>query len=164
MRKAIHTFLRFLTVICSIALIMAFYQPWVMGPGGGINAPDLREALHGPHTFLSLFTHDSKVSRNYRLAPWLWAIPASAGVTVVTAAFPLTTALPAIPALLTGLGAAGAAEYFHQEVKAMPLYHEGKGVGLTQRLGFILFGLSVLQMLFRLKGKSVSARTRQKRA
>lgn len=150
MRAKFDFILRVLIALCAAGVIAAFFQPWVKGPGGPVSAPHLREVLEGPHKLLSLFNQDNRVSLNYRLAPYLWALPVSAGTTMVLTLIP---GGPALPALVTGGVAWVSSAYFRSEVRQMPFHREGPGVGMTQRLGMLLLLFGVLRLLLRRKGK-----------
>ncbi len=150
MRAKFDFILRILIALCAAGVIAAFFQPWVKGPGGPVSAPHLRETLEGPHKLLSLFKQDNRVSLNYRLAPYLWALPASAGMTLVLTLIP---GGPALPALVTGGVAWVSTAYFQSEVRQMPFHREGPGVGLTQRLGYLLLLFSVLRIPLGGKGR-----------
>jgi hypothetical protein len=151
MRSRLDTGLRIMVALGCLALAFAFFQPWIQGPGGPISAPHLRENLEGPHRFLSLFSGETAVSRNYALAPWLWAIPAAAGLALLFAAFPHS---PAWPGGLCGLISIAAALYLRREVAAMPFHREAWGTGLTLRLGAVLLALSLLRTFTRRGRKS----------
>jgi hypothetical protein len=146
MRAQIDKGLRALVLLCALGLGLAFFRPWVMSPGGGVAAPQLRETLQGPQKFLSFFNKNNRLSRNHALTPYLWSIPIGAGVVGVIALLP---AGPALPGLLVGAMTAGEAAYVRQEVKGIPFHHEGPGVRLTQRLGYFLTLLSLVRFFTR---------------
>lgn len=146
MRDRLDGGLRAIVVLCAAALIFAFYRPWVIGPGGGLPASELRQALDGPHKFLSLFKKDSRISRNHELAPYLYAIPVSAGG---AALWTLLPAASAWPGLVVGGVAVVGAKYLRNEVVHIPLHREGEGVGMTLRLGWVLIGVSAMRFFTR---------------
>jgi|GEM_PF-4617893 len=141
-----HTLSRIIIGICAVALIAVFFQPWVRGPGGGISAPRLRENLEGTHHFLSVFKKKNRVSHNYAIAPWLWAIPGTAGVTLVAAAIPI---FPLWPGFLAGGAAIGASRYLQAEVERIPFHRAAEGPGRTERLGYVLSVFTAMGMVTR---------------
>jgi hypothetical protein len=142
MRATLDGILRVLTIVCACGVLYGYFQPWVMGPGGGVPPARLRETMEGPHKFLSLFNKDNHVSRNYALAPYLIAVPIGAGLAGATTLLPGPTHWVGIAASIVCVASA---KYLRSEVKEMPFHKEGLGAAHTEKLGYILFALSVLR-------------------
>ncbi|GEM_PF-2829257 len=64
-------------------MLLSFFMPWLYSMGTPIRAHEIRERLAGPHRLLSVFTEGSRVSRDYELSVFLYAVPIVAGLVLV---------------------------------------------------------------------------------
>ena len=69
--------------LAGLLLLLSFFMPWLYSMGTPVAAHEIRERLAGPHRLVSTFASGSKVSRDYDLALWLYAIPVVAGLVVL---------------------------------------------------------------------------------
>jgi hypothetical protein len=64
-------------------MLLSFFMPWLYSMGTPIRAHEIRERLAGPHKLFSAFTAGSRVSRDYELSIFLYAVPAVAVLVLV---------------------------------------------------------------------------------
>ena len=126
--------------LAAALMLLSFFMPWLYSMGSPIAAYRIRERLAGPHRLISAFTDGSRISQDYRLAVFLYAIPACAGLIL---ALLLARRYRAWMGLLAG-GLTGAAFLFLRgEVAAMPFHRLGWGpyLALLSGAGLALFPL-----------------------
>ncbi|HKP97380.1 MAG TPA: hypothetical protein VJ385_16660 [Fibrobacteria bacterium] len=61
-------------------MLLSFFMPWLYSMGSPVAAHEIRERLAGPHRLLSAFTSGSRISQDYRLSAFLYAVPVAAGL------------------------------------------------------------------------------------
>jgi hypothetical protein len=71
---------RWMEAALAATLLVSFFQPWFYSMGTPIAAHEIRERLAGPHRLLSAFTSGTRLSLDYRLSLFLWAVPVCAGL------------------------------------------------------------------------------------
>lgn len=64
-------------------LLLSFFMPWLYSMGRPIAAHEIRERLAGPSRLISTFTSGSRVSRDYELSIFLYAIPVLASLILI---------------------------------------------------------------------------------
>lgn len=70
----------------ALGLLAGFFFPWLRSLGNPVSAPEIRDLLAGPHRLLSSFHAGSRISTDYRLSLFLWAVPmAAAGILIAIA-------------------------------------------------------------------------------
>lgn len=132
----------------ALGLLYSFFQPWLHSMGKPVSGPEIREMLEGPHRLVSLFKAGSRVSADYRLAPFLWAVPVSAGCVLAAMALRKYRAWMAI---LPGAVALAAFYFLKREVAGFPFHRLAWGSYLALWVGAGLV-LSPLLRLIRVPG------------
>ncbi len=66
-------------------MLFSFFMPWLYSMGTPVAAHEIRERLAGPNRLISAFGAGagSKVSRDYELSLFLYAIPVLAGLVLI---------------------------------------------------------------------------------
>ncbi|MEO6098458.1 MAG: hypothetical protein ABIW76_23425 [Fibrobacteria bacterium] len=64
-------------------MLLSFFMPWLYSMGAPIRAHEIRERLAAPHKLFSAFTAGSRVSRDYELSVFLYAVPVLAGLVLL---------------------------------------------------------------------------------
>jgi hypothetical protein len=73
--------------LLALGLLLSFFAPWLRSLGKPVAGPEIRNMLEAPHRLVSLFHTHSRVSADYRLSLFLWAVPIAAGLVLVAIAF-----------------------------------------------------------------------------
>ena len=122
--------------LLAAGMLLSFFTPWLYSLGAPVMAHEIRERLAGPHKFLSAFTRNSRISEDYRMSIFLYAVPSAAALVLILIG--LRRYRPWIGALA---GAAGLAAFFflRGEIATLPFHRlawgayaaMGTGVGLV---------------------------------
>jgi hypothetical protein len=64
-------------------MLVSFFMPWLYSMGTPIAAHEIRERLAGPNRLISAFSAGSRVSRDYELSMFLYAVPLLAGLVLI---------------------------------------------------------------------------------
>jgi hypothetical protein len=64
-------------------MLLSFFMPWLYSMGKPVAAHEIRERLAGPHRLISTFTSGTRVSRDYELSLFLYAVPAVAAIVLL---------------------------------------------------------------------------------
>ena len=137
-------------------LLLSFFRPWLTSLGKPVSGPEIRSMLEGPHRLISLFDSGSRVSADYRLSAFLWAVPGAAAC--VLAAIALRR-FRAWMAALAGAVAVAAFFFLKREVAGFPFHRLAWGSYLALAAGAGLL-LSPLLRLLRLPGEAGRAGAR----
>ncbi len=124
-------------------LFLSFFLPWVYSMGVPVPAHQIRDRLAGPHRLISVFTSGSRLSRDYSLALYLYAIPIWALVILMLL---FLRRFQAWAGFLAGAFSVGAFIFLRGEVDTYPLHRLAAGAYLALASGL---GLAILP-LFRL--------------
>ncbi len=124
-------------------LLLSFFLPWLYSMGAPVAAHQIRERLEGPHHLFSAFTIGKRVSRDYHLAVFLYAIPICAALILFLI---FIRRYRAWAGLLAGTVAVIAFIFLRGEVAEFPFHRLATGPYLALASGL---GLAVLP-LFRL--------------
>jgi hypothetical protein len=124
-------------------LFLSFFLPWVYSMGVPVPAHEIRDRLAGPHRLVSIFTSGSRLSRDYSLALYLYAIPIWAMVLLMLL---FLRRYQAWAAFLAGAITVCAFIFLRGEVDNYPMHRLAAGAYLALASGL---GLAVLP-LFRL--------------
>ena len=69
--------------VLAAVMLLSFFMPWLYSMGAPVRAHEIRERLAGPHKLLSAIKAGSRVSRDYELSIFLYAVPVLAGLVLV---------------------------------------------------------------------------------
>lgn len=72
--------------LLALGLFLSFFAPWLRSMGKPVAGPEIRVLLEAPHRLVSLFHAHSRVSVDYRLSLFLWAVPIAAGLVLLAIA------------------------------------------------------------------------------
>jgi hypothetical protein len=72
--------------LLALGLLLSFFAPWLRSLGKPVAGPEIRALLEAPHRLVSIFNPHSRVSEDYRLSLFLWAVPIAAGLVLVAIA------------------------------------------------------------------------------
>jgi hypothetical protein len=130
----------------ALGLFLSFFSPWLRSMGNPVSAPEIRDLLAGPHRFLSSFHAGSRISADYRLSVFLWAVPiAAAGILIAIALRRYHNWMAAAAG-----GLAVAAFYFlRHEVAGFPFHRLAWGSYLALGLGIALLVSALGRILSR---------------
>lgn len=105
--------------LLAAGMLLSFFAPWLYSLGAPIRAHEIRERLAGPHKLLSVFTADSRISENYRMSIFLYAVPLASALVLILIG--MRRYRPWIGALA---GASGVAAFLflRGEVAALPFH------------------------------------------
>lgn len=130
--------------ILASGLLLSFFAPWLYSMGTPIKAHEIRERLEGPHKLLSTFTRGTRISDDYHMSIFLYAVPLAAALVLILIG--LRRYRPWIGALA---GAAGLAAFWFLkgEVASLPFHRLawgayaalGAGAGLIASPAIRLF-------------------------
>ncbi|MDB5048382.1 MAG: hypothetical protein JWO30_1453 [Fibrobacteres bacterium] len=122
-------------------LLLSFFMPWLYSMGHPVAAHQIRERLAGPHRLISTFISGSRVSRDYRLSIFLYAVPFCAGLVLALVA--AGKYRPWMGALAGGV-ALIAVYFLRGEVAGFPFHRLAAGAYLAMAAGI---GLAVSPLL-----------------
>jgi hypothetical protein len=105
-------------------LFLSFFMPWLYSMGTPIAAHQVRERLAGPHRLISAITGGSRVSRDYELSIFLYAVPLVAGLVLILVL--LGKYRPWI-GFLAGATALGAFFFLRGEAQSFPFHRLASG-------------------------------------
>ena len=114
------------------ALLVSFFKPWIYSLGTPLRIPEIRERLAGPHRLLSAFTSGSRVSADYRLSIWLYAIPIAAVLVLLLIGM---NRYRGWMGALAGAGAVVAYFFLKGEVASFPFHKMAAGANLALGTG-----------------------------
>jgi hypothetical protein len=123
------------------AMLLSFFTPWLYSLGNPVAAYQIRENLAGPHRLASVFTRDSRLSQDYRLSWFLYAIPLGAALILAGLALGKYRAWMGFPAAILTVAAF---LFLRGEVAAMPFQRLAWGPYLAMASGV---GLALLPVL-----------------
>jgi hypothetical protein len=120
----------------AVAMLLSFFTPWLYSMGNRLAAYQIREHLAGPHRLISRFTQGSRISQDYRLSLFLYAIPICAGLILAMLALGKYRAWMGLPAAIMTVAAfvflrGEAAAMPFQELAWGPYLALASGVGLA---------------------------------
>ena len=122
-------------------MLLSFFMPWLYSMGTPIAAHEIRERLAGPHRFLSTFTSGTRVSLDYHLSLFLYAVPFGAVLVLILVL--LGRYRPWIGGV-GGIAALVAVYFLHGEAAAIPFHHLARGAYLAAAVGA---GLTISTLL-----------------
>lgn len=135
--------LRILEGALAAAVLYAWTLPWLAFLGSPVRPGEIRERLRGPHRIVSAFTSDSRISLDYALSAWLWAVPCAACIAL---AFRLLRRRTAWPALAAGAAAVSAFLFLRIRLRAYPFQRLEDGAWLVLAAGIGLLAVGALRM------------------
>ncbi len=106
--------------LLALGLFLSFFAPWLRSMGKPVAGPEIRALLEAPHRLVSLFNSHSRVSADYRLSIFLWAVPIAAGLVLLAIALRRYRGWMGI---LAGCVAMAAFVYLKRELAGFP-FHE----------------------------------------
>ncbi len=124
-------------------MLLSFFTPWIYSMGAPVAGYGIRERLAGPHRLISAFSGGSRISQDYRLALFLYAIPVGAGSILALLAL---RRYRAWMGFLAGASTVGAFLFLRGEVAAMPFHRLGLGPYLAMIAGMGLALLPVIRI------------------
>jgi hypothetical protein len=124
-------------------MLLSFFMPWLYSMGSPVAAHQIRERLAGPHRLISAFTSGSRVSRDYRLSLFLYAVPLCAALVL---ALVLAGRYRPWTGVLAGGVALVAVYFLRGEAASIPFHRLAAGAYLAVASGI---GLA-LSPMFRL--------------
>jgi hypothetical protein len=130
----------------AVGLLASFFLPWLHSMGKPVTAPEIRTLLEGPHRLISIFNAGSRVSADYRLSVFLWAVPITAGCVLVAL---LLRRYRAWMAALAGAVAVVAFVFLRNEIAAFPFHRLAWGSYLAVSAGCGLLLSPLLRLLAR---------------
>jgi hypothetical protein len=110
--------------VLAAVLLLSFFMPWLYSMGAPVRAHEIRERLEGPHKLFSAFSTGSRVSRDYELSIFLYAVPVLAGL--VLALVILGRYRPWM-GFLAGATALAAFIFLRGEVRSFPFHRLASG-------------------------------------
>lgn len=116
-------------------MLLSFFMPWLYSMGTPIAAHEIRERLAGPSRFISAFTSGSRVSRDYELSIFLYAIPVLAGLVLILVL--LGKYRPWI-GFLAGVTALAAFLFLRGEAQSFPFHRLAPGSYVALATGLAL--------------------------
>ena len=121
----------------AIALLMlvSFFMPWLYSMGKPVAAHEIRKHLEGPHRLISHFTSGTRVSRDYELSIFLYAVPAAAAIILLLV---LVGKYRPWMGFLAGSIALGAFVFLRGEVQSIPFHRLASGSYLALGAGAAL--------------------------
>jgi asparagine N-glycosylation enzyme membrane subunit Stt3 len=129
--------------LLALGLLLSFFAPWLRSLGKPVAGPEIRTMLEAPHRLVSVFNPHSRVSADYRLSLFLWAVPIAAGLVLFAIALGRYRSWMG---LLAGGVAVAAFIYLKRELAAFPFHHlawgsysalwAGAGLSLSPLLRF----------------------------
>ena len=125
-------------------LSVSFFMPWIYSLGTPLRIPEIRERLAGPHRLLSAFTSGSRVSSDYRLSIWLYAIPIAAVLVLLLIGMKRYRPWMGI---LAGAGAVVAYFFLKGEVASFPFHKMASGARLALGTGSGLAGMGIWRLI-----------------
>lgn len=128
-------------------MLFSFFMPWLYSMGKPIAAHEIRERLAGPSRLISAFGAGSKVSRDYELSIFLYAIPVLAGLVLILVL--IGKYRPWI-GFLAGATALAAFLFLRGEVQSFPFHRLASGSYVALAAGAAL----ALSPLLRLGSRS----------
>lgn len=128
-------------------MLISFFMPWLYSMGQPIAAHEIRERLAGPSRLVSAFTSGSRVSRDYQLSIFLYAIPVLACLILVLVL--IGKYRPWI-GFLAGAAALAAFLFLRGEAQSFPFHRLASGSYLALATGAAL----ALSPLLRLGSRS----------
>jgi hypothetical protein len=132
--------------ILALGLFLSFFSPWLRSMGNAVSAPEIRDLLSGPHRFLSSFHAGARISADYRLSLFLWAVPiAAAGILIAIASRRYRNWMAAAAGGLAVVAFA----FLRHEVEAFPFHTLAWGAYLALILGIALLACSLGRILSR---------------
>jgi hypothetical protein len=129
--------------VLAALLLSSFFMPWLYSMGKPVAAHEIRELLSGPHRLFSAFTSGTRVSHDYHLSIYLYAVPACAAVVILLV---LIGRFRPWMGALAGAVALAAVYFLKGEVAAFPFHRLAAGAYLAAVAGI---GLA-LSPVFRL--------------
>lgn len=130
----------------ALGLLVGFFFPWLRSMGNPVSAPEIRDLLAGPHRFLSSFHAGSRISADYRLSLFLWAVPiAAAGILVAIALRRYRNWM----AIAAGGLAVVSFCFLHHEIEGFPFHRLAWGSYLALTLGIALLASALGRILSR---------------
>jgi hypothetical protein len=141
MVKSEYRVRRRLQAILSACLLASFFLPWMSVLGSPVAAHGIRERLRGPHQLVSAFTRNSRISLDYSLSLFLWAVPLTAGLAL---ALCLIRRDRSWAGLLAGLAATAAFAFLRVELRAYPFQRLEAGAYLALASGLALMAVSAM--------------------
>ncbi len=130
--------------LLAAGLLVSFFLPWIYSMGTPLRIHQIRERLSGPHRLLSAFSSGSRVSSDYRLSLYLYAIPIAAGLLLLLIGF--RKYRPWIGFAVGGL-AVGAFWFLRAEVAAFPFHRMAVGSYVALASGIGLGAATVIRSL-----------------
>lgn len=114
---------------CLAALMLAsFFRPWIYSLGKPVAAHEIRERLAGPQRLVSTFIEGSRLSLDYRMSLFLYAVPIAAAVVL---ALVLIGRYRAWAGILSGTLAVTACWFLKGEVARFPFHRLAQGAYLA---------------------------------
>jgi hypothetical protein len=127
-------------------LLLSFFMPWIYSMGQPIAAHEIRARLAGPSRLISAFTTGSRVSRDYELSLFLYAVPVMATLVVILVL--IGKYRPWI-GFLAGVTALGAFLFLRGEAQSFSFHRLASGSYLALATGAAL----ALSPLLRLRSR-----------
>jgi hypothetical protein len=127
----------------ALGLLFSFFLPWLHSMGQPVSGPGIRDLLAGPHRLVSLFNSASRISADYRLSLFLWAVPLAAGCILMAIAFRRYRAWMAV---LAGGLAVAAFFFLRHEIEGYPFHRLAWGSYLALTIGIALAMAPFLRM------------------
>ena len=123
--------------LLALGLLLSFFAPWLHSLGKPVAGPEIRKLLEAPHRLVSIFNHGSRVSTDYRLSLFLWAVPIAAGLVLIAIALGRYRSWIG---LLAGCVAVASFFYLKRELAGFPFHHLAWGsyAALTAGVGLSL--------------------------
>jgi asparagine N-glycosylation enzyme membrane subunit Stt3 len=127
--------------LLALGLFLSFFAPWLRSLGKPVAGPEIRTLLEAPHRLVSIFHPHSRVSADYRLSAFLWAVPIAAALVLIAIALGRYRGWMG---LLAGCVAATAFIYLKRELAGFPFHHLAWGSYVALMAGV---GLSLSPLL-----------------
>lgn len=138
--------LRWLDASLALVLLWSFFLPWLSFLGTPVAAHEIRERLRGPHRFISAFTENSRVSLDYSLSIFLWAVPAAAALVLAACLLPQLRRAQVGAACLAGLAGTAAFLFLRIELRGYPFQRLEEGAWLALAAGLGLMTVSAIRI------------------
>lgn len=130
--------------LLAAGMLLSFFAPWIYSLGAPVKAHEIRDRLAGPHKLLSAFTRHSRISDDYRMSIFLYAVPAAAALVLILIG--MKRYRPWIGAL-AGVAGVAAFLFLRGEIANLPFHRlawgayaaMGAGTGLAISPAFRLF-------------------------
>lgn len=138
--------LPWLDAALALSLLGSFFLPWLSFLGTPVAAHEIRDRLRGPHRLLSAFTEGSRVSLDYNLSLFLWAVPLAAALAVAACLFRRARPWSAPLAAIAGLAGIAAFLFLRLELRGYPFQRLEEGAWAALGAGIGLLAVSAARI------------------